>query len=98
MFHLPCDEHRALFEKIARALRADGVFLVTFGAVAMAYAEDENWTGAKMAWSSHNPDTYRSLLTQAGFRIVARKFEANPGDREHHWWTMARKTRFGVAN
>jgi SAM-dependent methyltransferase len=91
IFHLPRDEHRALFEKIARTLRGDGLFLATLGAVASAYGEDANWTGAKMAWSSHDPDTYCNLLQQAGFAIVDSGFEGKLGDQEHHWWMMARK-------
>jgi SAM-dependent methyltransferase len=91
IFHIPRDEHEALFEKIARALRSNGLLLATFGAAALAYGEDENWTGAKMAWSSHDPDTYRRLLAQTGFRIVESRFEGESGDAEHHWWVLARK-------
>jgi SAM-dependent methyltransferase len=91
VFHIPRDEHAALFGKVARALKANGLFLVTLGAVASEYGEEENWAGAKMAWSSYDPDRYRKLLAAAGFEIFESQFEGAPGDREYHWWVLARK-------
>jgi SAM-dependent methyltransferase len=92
IFHIPRDEHKALLEKIARTLKEAGLFLATFGTVESAYGEDENWAGAKMAWSSYDPATYGRLLTDTGFEIVESRFEGRPGDREHHWWVLARRT------
>jgi ubiquinone/menaquinone biosynthesis C-methylase UbiE len=91
IFHLPRDEHAAVIAKIARALKPNGMFLTNFSATAFEYGEDENWTGAKMAWSSYAPETYRRHLLEAGFDIVESQFEGAPGDQEYHWWVLARK-------
>ncbi len=96
IFHIPRDEHKALLEKIAGALKDGGLFLATFGAIESAYGEDENWAGAKMAWSSHDPVIYVRFLTGAGFEIVESRFEGKPGDEEHHWWVLARRTGGGA--
>lgn len=91
IFHLPRDEHEALFGKIILTLKSKSLFLATFGTVAHAYGEDANWTGAKMAWSSYDPDIYRQLLAESGFMILESRFEGKPGDQEHHWWVLAQK-------
>jgi len=97
IFHIPREEHAALIAKIARALKPRGVFLATFGATAMECDVDENWTGARMAWSSYAPETYESILADAGFTILESKFEGAPGDQEHHWWVLVRKVSLQLA-
>jgi ubiquinone/menaquinone biosynthesis C-methylase UbiE len=91
IFHLPRDEHEAVIAKLARVLKPNGLLLANFSAAAFDYGEDANWTGARMAWSSHAPETYRRLLSEAGFEIVESRFEGAPGDQEYHWWVLARK-------
>jgi ubiquinone/menaquinone biosynthesis C-methylase UbiE len=91
IFHLPRDEHAATIARFARTLKPNGVFLVSFSATAFEYGEDENWTGARMAWSSHAPETYRHILSDAGLDILESQFEGAPGDQEFHWWVLARK-------
>jgi len=89
IFHIPKEEHRELFLKMARLLKVNGVILITLG---NAEGEvEEEWCGAKMAWSSYSPDTYKKLLAETGFRILETVFEGMPGDEEYHFWVLAQK-------
>jgi hypothetical protein len=63
-------------------------------AVAVCLGEEDDWCSAKMAWSSHDPDTYRKLLYEKGFRILEAAFEGQPGDEESQFWVLAHKICF----
>ncbi len=67
--HVPREEHAALFARIARWLRAGGFFLATHGAkVSDDWTGD--WLGVEMFFSSHDADTNRQLLREAGFTLL----------------------------
>jgi SAM-dependent methyltransferase len=91
IFHIPRSEHGDLFAKIARLLRDGGIFLATLGTSDSEYGEEANWTGAAMAWSTYDPETYKRLLDEAGFAILEACFEGKPGDDEYHYWVLARR-------
>ena len=90
IFHIPRDEHAALFARIRRALRPGGLFLVTLGTRNSAHGVEENWFGAPMAWSTFDPATYEKMLLDAAFDIVDARFEGALGDDEYHFWVLAR--------
>lgn len=92
IFHIPRREHRKLFLNIAKLLNEKGILLVTLGTKAESYGEEDNWAGAKMAWSSYSPETYKTLLNGSGFKILKAKFEGHKGDEEYHFWILAQKT------
>jgi SAM-dependent methyltransferase len=92
IFHIPRSEHGDLFIRINRLLRLNGLFLATLGTSDLAYGEEANWAGARMAWSSCDAETYRRLLTETSFDIIESAFEGQPGDVEHHFWILARKS------
>ena len=92
IFHIPRSEHEDLFIRVNRLLKPNGIFLATLGTSDSAYGEEASWAGACMAWSSYDAETYRRLLTEAGFDIIESAFEGQPGDVEHHFWVLARKS------
>lgn len=92
IFHIPRSEHGELFLRINRLLRPNGLFLATLGTSDSAYGEEASWAGAPMAWSSWDAGTYRRLLAVADFDIIESAFEGQPGDVEHHFWVLARKS------
>jgi SAM-dependent methyltransferase len=92
IFHIPRSEHGELFVRINRLLKPDGLFLATLGTSDAEYGEEANWAGAPMAWSSYDAETYRRLLAAASFDVIESAFEGQPGDVEHHFWVLARKS------
>ncbi len=91
IFHIPREEHKDLFIKMYNLLSKNGVILVTLGTSGSKYSEEQNWCGAPMAWSTYNPDTYKQILNEIGFKIIEDAFEGNPGDEEYHYWVLAKK-------
>lgn len=88
IIHVPLDEQRDLFRKIAGWLPVGGHFMGTLGAHAWTGTE-EDWLGvpgAKMAWSHADAGTYRSWLEGAGFSIIRESFvpEGNGGHQFFH--------------
>lgn len=67
--HVPRDEHGRLFERIARWLVPDGLFLATLGS-----GDNPDWTGEwlgqPMFFSSHDADANRRLLSAANFDLI----------------------------
>ncbi|MSP14270.1 MAG: class I SAM-dependent methyltransferase [Chloroflexi bacterium] len=93
IFHIPRQEHAALFAQMYTWLRPDGMILVSLGTSDTEYSEEHDWCGAPMAWSSYTPHTYREMVQQAGFTIKETNFEGQPGDSEYHYWLLAQKRR-----
>lgn len=91
IFHIPREEHKGLFIKMNRLLEKDGIILITLGASESEYGEERDWCGAPMAWSSHEPQIYKQMLSEAGFNILEEKFEGQFGDVEFHYWVLAQK-------
>lgn len=89
IFHIPREEHKELFLKMANLLKENGLILITLGT--NSGYEEEEWCGAKMAWSSYDPKTYKKMLRETGFKILESTFEGQPGDEEYHFWVLAQK-------
>ena len=68
--HVPREEHAALFRRIARWLRPDGLLLATLGARDSADWVGE-WLGTRMFFSSFDAATNRRLVEEAGFELLA---------------------------
>lgn len=90
IFHIPREEHEGLFLQMAGLLKENGKILITLG-TSGGYGEEEGWCGARMAWSTYDPDTYKKLLDNKGFEILEATFEGRPGDEEYHFWVLAAK-------
>ena len=91
IFHIPREEHKGLFLKMADLLKEKGKILITLG-TSGTEGEEKDWVGApKMAWSQYDPETYKKLLENTGFKILKAIFEGQPGDEEYHFWVLAEK-------
>ena len=90
IFHIPKEEHKELFLRMISLLKENGKILITLG-TSGGYGEEEDWCGTKMAWSNHDPETYKRLLDEAGFKILESAFEGEPGCGEYHFWVLAQK-------
>jgi SAM-dependent methyltransferase len=75
LIHVPREQHRPLFRKIARWLVPGGWFLATLGHSAYE-GQESGWlgSGAPMLWSHYDAATYRRGLGAEGFRIVREQF------------------------
>ncbi len=90
IFHIPREEHLALFKKMYELLGMNGKILITLGRY-----DDEggvwDFCGSKMSWSSFSADKNIELLNEAGFNILDSYLEGKPGDNEQHLWVLATK-------
>jgi SAM-dependent methyltransferase len=67
--HIPREEHPQLFSRIKRWLRPGGMFLASLGAGDISGWTGE-WLGVPMFFSSHDAETNRRALAEAGLEIV----------------------------
>ena len=67
--HIPREQHARLFNDVHGWLAAGGCFLATLGATdAPDWTGD--WQGTPMFFSSHDADTNRRLIREAGFHLL----------------------------
>jgi len=89
--HVPRDEHAALYARIATWLRPGGLFLAGLACTGNdGVAED--WLGAPMYFSSHEPATNRALLREAGFTLLVDELVTmrEPEREATFHWVLAR--------
>ena len=94
IIHVPRSEHPELFTKIANWLKPGGVFLASLGKRGDEEDWDDDWLGARMFWSYHNPEKAKQQIFDAGFRIEYAEHETveNGIDGpETFFWVMAMK-------
>ena len=94
LIHVPREEHRPIFRKVAEWLVPGGWFLATLGHSTYEGRESA-WLGsdAPMLWSHYDAATYRRALDAEGFRIVREEFIPE-GDGGHQLF-LARKRALG---
>jgi SAM-dependent methyltransferase len=70
VFHVPREEHPAVYAEFARVLRSGGRVLATVGG-SRSESTRRNWLGSghAMFWSTPGPAVTRSQLADAGFAI-----------------------------
>jgi len=86
LFHVDRRQHEAIVERLAVVLRPSAPLLVSVGHAAWEGIED--FHGAEMFWSHHEPGDYLKLLQGAGFTIVKATPVTSAG--ETHYWILAR--------
>jgi cyclopropane fatty-acyl-phospholipid synthase-like methyltransferase len=67
--HVPCGQHGALFRRIATWLRPGGYLLASLGC-GTDNGTVEDWLGTPMFFSSHDAQTSRRLLAEAGLTLL----------------------------
>ena len=95
IIHLPRDEQPAMLRAVASWLKPGGFFVGTLGARSVEADYDGQWLGSPMYWSSHDSDTNRRLVREAGLEIISARQETTraDGDSETFLWVVARKPR-----
>lgn len=91
IFHIPRKENKELFLMINKLLKENGIILVSLGTSDNEYSSKKDWAGAPMAWSTYKPKEYMSIIKNAGFKIIKAVFEGELGDKEYHFWVLAKK-------
>lgn len=83
LIHVPREEHRFIFRKVARWLTPGGWFLAIVGHTRYE-GRQRGWLGtdAQMLWSHYDAATYRRWLRAEGFRVVRETFVPE-GDGGH---------------
>jgi SAM-dependent methyltransferase len=92
--HLPVDEHAPLFDRLARWLRPGGLLLAS-----VPVAESAGWTGdwlaTTMFFSSLGADTYRAILRDLRFELLAveETIAEEPEGPARFLWVFARRAQ-----
>ena len=97
VFHLPRQEHPALFRRIHRWLKPGGYLLCTLSHDSEEGYTEEGFFDETMYWSNYSLAEYVRILTGAGFRLLETQStgsgyeEANQNVSEDHPLVLARK-------
>ena len=70
VFHLPREEHEALFRRIHGWLKPGGYFLATLTNSSQAAYTEDGFFGVTMFWSNYGIDEYKDKLISSGFAIL----------------------------
>ena len=92
VMHVPRNEHRALFERIAGWLKPGGVFLASLSHVGGPDRAYE-WLGVEMFFSAFDAETNRRLVREAGFEPILDElvWMQEPQGEVAFLWVLARK-------
>lgn len=92
IFHLPREEHGAVFDKIAAWLRPGGYLVASTGSCSDP-GTVHDWLGAPMYWSFYPSARSLELIQASGLEIVRASDETSDEDGEPHTflWLVARK-------
>jgi SAM-dependent methyltransferase len=91
VFHIPREEHANLFARIHRALKENGILLVTMGTGDLEL-DIGDFIGSRMAWSSYSIPTNKRIIENAGFDLIHVE-EQHEDPQEHHLWILAQKIK-----
>ncbi len=94
MIHVPRDGHEQLMLNIASWLRPGGLFLASFGKRGAAEYWEEDWLGAPMFWSYHDPGHAQELAENAGLKVDrawVETIEEGIDGPETFFWLLASK-------
>ncbi|MFQ5871198.1 MAG: class I SAM-dependent methyltransferase [Candidatus Geothermarchaeales archaeon] len=94
IIHVPREEHPALFKRLHRMLRPDGLLLVNLGSTDWVSTPEDRLLGVEMHWSHYDAETNKKLLENAGFNTIQSSIEGEKfhGAYEEHLYVLAKKT------
>ena len=92
VMHVPREEHRELFARIARWLKPGGLLLASLSHVGGPDSTGE-WLGVEMFFSGFDADTNRRLVLEACFELVFDElvWMREPEGEIAFLWVLARK-------
>jgi cyclopropane fatty-acyl-phospholipid synthase-like methyltransferase len=70
IFHLPREEHAALFRRISDWLKPGGYFMATLSSFDESSYTEDGFFGVEMFWSNFGMERYRVMLADAGLAIA----------------------------
>jgi cyclopropane fatty-acyl-phospholipid synthase-like methyltransferase len=82
IFHIPREEHAALFKKFITFMPKGGYILVTMGANGEDPGTEEVFHGEKVFYSFYAPEKNTEIIKDAGFEILYNEIEAF-GNEKH---------------
>ena len=91
VFHLPREEHAALFRRIHGWLKPGGHLLCTLTHRNEAGYTEDDFHGVTMYWSNYSLDEYREMLAEIGFQLLVTSMVGDAN--ESHPLVLARKQR-----
>jgi SAM-dependent methyltransferase len=94
IIHVPRDEHAALFARIHRWLRPNGLLVAALGLSDNPAGYEADWLGAPMFWSGYERNVSEQLIASAGFTVQAATVETaeEDGDQVSFLWVEARRS------
>jgi cyclopropane fatty-acyl-phospholipid synthase-like methyltransferase len=96
IFHVPREEHAALFERVGGWLKPGGYFLATLALDNEAAYTEGDYFGQEMHWSNFGIEEYERLLVEIGFEVLdSWLLEDDPTTTENperHPIVLARRT------
>ncbi len=69
IIHVHRDRHQSLFRNIASWLKPNGIFVASLGKHGKEEAWEDDWLGARMFWSYHEPETALEQISKAEMQI-----------------------------
>jgi cyclopropane fatty-acyl-phospholipid synthase-like methyltransferase len=93
IIHMPLQEHRELFRRIARWLRPEGILLAIIVHTAWTGTEEKylGVEGGKMWWSHADEETTLQWVAEAGFRVLWKRFI--PEEDSGHTLVLAQRMK-----
>lgn len=94
IIHVHRDLHAELFKNISKWLKPGGVFVAALGKRGAEEQWEDEWLGARMFWSFHDPETAQKQITNAGLRVERARFETvedGVDGSETFFWIIAVK-------
>jgi SAM-dependent methyltransferase len=95
IIHVHRDLHARLFESIANWLKPGGVLVAALGKRGASEQWEDNWLGARMFWSFHDPEMAQEQITEAGMHVEQARFETvhdGVDGSETFFWVVATKS------
>lgn len=90
LFHVPKQNHSAIFKKFYEILKTGGIIMINTGV-----SESEgtsNFFGVPMFWSNYNPKDTLQLVKDAGFSIIFEGILVRGG--EYQYWIYGKKLAY----
>jgi SAM-dependent methyltransferase len=93
IIHIPREAHGRLFRQIAIWLKSGGLFLVALMKDDLPRCIEDDWLGAPMFWSGHDPATNVGLIRNAGFEVLDRDIvtQIEDGEQVDFLWVLAKR-------
>ena len=95
IIHVHRDLHARLFQDIADWLKPGGLFIAALGKRGEEADWDEDWLGARMFWSYHEPEVALTQISQTGMRVDQSRLEtvdSGIDGPETFFWVVASKS------